>query len=153
MSPQWISKEISDYINKKKVNANKRKGKTSICDQETEIIDLDDPKSIEPLKKKLTVTGIISSSRSALSPLQLKKDEKVPDIIQRRKIEKQPLIVEHVKNEEKKIIDSFVVGWFYSSVIPFNTTTDPEFEVLCKAIRRFGLGYKPPIIWQLRALF
>lgn len=71
---KWISKEIRDYVDKRKVNANKRKGRKRIFDQETEIADLEDPKNMQPLKKKLMVSGFISSSRSTsvVGPLELK---------------------------------------------------------------------------------
>ena len=95
--PAFISKEVSDYVRTKKVGI-KRKGKEPILIEETEVVDLEDPQQMREMKKKLVVAGIVSSSGSAaIGPLQLKKDETVYDVIQRRKVDKQPSIADHVK--------------------------------------------------------
>ena len=148
--PAFISKEVSDYVRTKKVGI-KRKGKEPVQIEETEVVDLEDPQQMREMKKKLVVTGIVSSSGSAaLGPLQLKKDETVYDVIQRRKVDKQPSIADHVKKQEKKLVDYIVSGWFYSSAIPFHASTSLDFEASCEAIGRYGPSYKPPTMRQLR---
>ena len=107
--PKFISKESRDYVTKKKTGSNKCKGKDPMFIDETEVVDLEDPNQMKQLKKKLVVSGVVSSFGSAtFGLLQLKKEETIYDVIQKKKVEKQFSIVDHVKKQEKKIVDHIV---------------------------------------------
>lgn len=89
---KFIGKEISDYVAKKKVNVKKQKGKEAFLFDEPKIMDLENPMSIQPLKKKLMVSRVITSTESStLGPLQL-TEKTVHDIIRNWKLDEEPFV-------------------------------------------------------------
>ena len=47
-------------------------------------------------------------------------------------------------------VNEDISKWFYDAGIPFHAITLESFDIMCESIGRFGPGYKPPSMYELR---
>jgi hypothetical protein len=101
------------------------------------------------IPKEATLGGI-----KKVGPLDvLCKDNLRTFVLERRQRTRkgqQTIIEDHFKKKEKELVDEFFVDVLYECGLPFNLVTKASVEILCEAIGRYGRGYKPPSMHQVR---